>query len=75
MDCFINYDLELLVNAVKILLQLWAFEHLLIWKRKGGTPSSRFPRILHWMDVKVGDFVVSRSLKKKAVSLIFVYNL
>ncbi|XP_027927656.1 uncharacterized protein LOC114184548 [Vigna unguiculata] len=55
------------VDGCVYLLQLWAFEHLLIWKRKGGTPSSRFPRILHWMDVKVGDSVVSRSLKKKAV--------
>jgi len=35
----------------------------------------KFPRILHWMDVKVGDHVIRRSLKDNVVCFDFVYIL
>ena len=37
-----------------IALQIWALEYLLSSSKKGDLRRRKFPRILHWQDVKVG---------------------
>ncbi|QCE15936.1 hypothetical protein DEO72_LG11g2949 [Vigna unguiculata] len=43
--------------------QLWAFDHFLFVKRKRAVIESKFPRLLRWIDYKVGDVSIRSSLK------------
>ncbi|XP_027922913.1 protein MAINTENANCE OF MERISTEMS-like [Vigna unguiculata] len=47
------------------LLQLWSFDHLLVCNTKLTCRMNKFPRLLHWMNVKVGDKVIMRSFDNK----------
>ncbi|QCD83301.1 hypothetical protein DEO72_LG2g3645 [Vigna unguiculata] len=47
--------------------KLWLFDHFLMSNSKERRPTTKFPRILHWMEVKVGDYVIKRSVHRNMV--------
>ncbi|QCE04005.1 hypothetical protein DEO72_LG8g2037 [Vigna unguiculata] len=47
--------------------QLWAFDHFLFVKRKRAVIESKFPRLLRWIDYKVGDVSIRSSLKNNVI--------
>ncbi|WVY92807.1 hypothetical protein V8G54_031895 [Vigna mungo] len=53
-------------------LQMWAMEHGLFAQNKLGKTKSCIPRILHWMQVKVGEAKVEKSFSSNEV-IIEVY--
>ncbi|QCD86775.1 hypothetical protein DEO72_LG3g1301 [Vigna unguiculata] len=46
------------------LFQLWSFDHLLVCNTKLTCRMNKFPRLLHWMNVRVGDKVITRAFDK-----------
>jgi len=57
-----------MVNFYFIALHVWALEHLLSSNKKGDPRRRKFPRILHWQDVKVGPRQVEVALEQNLVS-------
>ncbi|ESW21828.1 hypothetical protein PHAVU_005G102300 [Phaseolus vulgaris] len=57
------------VDGCVYLLQIWAMEHLFSYKRQVPTSGNKYPRIMHWMDVTVGDHELGRGLRKNKVLL------
>jgi len=51
-----------------IALQIWALEHLLCLSKKGDLRRQKFPRILHWQDVKVGLRQIEVAFERNLVS-------
>ena len=51
-----------------IALQIWALEHLLSSSKKGDLRRRKFPRILHWQDVKVGPRQIEVAFERNLVS-------
>lgn len=51
---------------------MWAMEHVLFAQNKLGKTKSCIPRILHWMQVKVGEAEVEKSFSSNEVRLKYV---
>ncbi|QCD86737.1 hypothetical protein DEO72_LG3g1263 [Vigna unguiculata] len=54
-------------DCVQAIFQLWAFDHFLFVKRKSAVIESKFPRLLCWIDYKVGDVSIRSSLKNNMI--------
>ena len=46
-------------------------EHLFSYKRQVPTSGNKYPRIMHWMNVRVGDHELERGLRKNEVCFFF----
>ncbi|KAK8470028.1 hypothetical protein PHAVU_004G040500, partial [Phaseolus vulgaris] len=55
------------VDGCVYLLQIWAMEHLFSYKRQVPTSGNKYPRIMHWMNVRVGDHELERGLRKNKI--------
>ncbi|XP_068504404.1 uncharacterized protein [Phaseolus vulgaris] len=55
------------VDGCVYLLQIWTMEHLFSYKRQVPTSGNKYPRIMHWMNVRVGDHELERCLRKNKV--------
>ena len=69
-SCFLSIWTSLMTSFHVYFFQLWSFDHFLIPKLEVWSPSSKFPRILHWMDVKVGEDTIKSSLNNNLVCFI-----
>jgi len=73
--CFIfmfsNYLVvgHFLVDNLFLLFQLWSFDHIFVCNTTFNSDKSKFPRLLHWMKIKVGDKLVKSSSDKELVSV------
>ncbi|QCD90005.1 uncharacterized protein LOC114174508 [Vigna unguiculata] len=57
------------------MLQLWSFDHIFVCNATFNCDKSKFPRLLHWMNIKVGDKLVKSSFDKElAINEVVVCN-
>ena len=56
------------------ILQIWAMEHLFSYKRQIPRSGNKYPCIMHWMNVRVGDHELGCGLRKNMVCH-FYWNL
>jgi len=59
--------------TIILIFQLWCSNHLLICNAKFNIRISKFPRLLHWMNVKVGDNVIRSAFHKDVVSIFNIH--
>ena len=52
------------------LWQLWLFDHFLIPKYDFGKSSTKFSRVLQWMDMKVAEDKITTTLNKNKICFI-----
>ena len=73
--CFIfmfsNYLVvgHFVVDNPFLLFQLWSFDHIFVCNATFNCDKSKFPRLLHWMKIKVGDKLVKSAFDKELVSM------
>jgi len=68
MFVIILHVFDLLINDFFVfIVQIWAMEHLFSYKHQVPTSGNKYPRIMHWMDVRVGDHELERGLRKNKV--------